>query len=267
MMNSCLACGYESPVGARFCRQCGGALRNEREETLAPTRQYQRFAPSEFSAPERLHETSRFSFSSGPVSTPDYQVPTPHGSSAPFYVLVAAVSGLATIGILSVALLNPRAARVRGAARAAEASRLEERIQRDVEAGIRRATEDANRARLDAAQRAEEAVKAADAARLKALRDINSAIPTVADLLYPDAKVVSKITAGSQEVINLQTSDDLDDIAQFYLSKLGPPQVMTGEKIIYTLNRNGVSLVIRAEQKGASRHAITIVRSKVAQAR
>lgn len=42
MFQTCQHCSYESPIGARFCRQCGAQLFAETEASAASTRNYGR---------------------------------------------------------------------------------------------------------------------------------------------------------------------------------------------------------------------------------
>src|SRR5262245_4104256 len=46
MYQTCQHCSYESPIGARFCRQCGGQLFVETQVSAAGTRNYGRQEPA-----------------------------------------------------------------------------------------------------------------------------------------------------------------------------------------------------------------------------
>ncbi|MFN0121067.1 MAG: hypothetical protein ACKV2V_11260 [Blastocatellia bacterium] len=266
-MTICEACGFESPVSARFCRQCGVLLQQEQGMSEAPTRNYGR---QETPMTGGLRAPSAFSAASGPLppsigdaiggTTARYPQPAPapyappsFQSPAPLWAPpVKATSRLKSIGkrlflggaFLSALLIaggigaaiNHEATRARVYLTPQERSQLE-RVRREDDMD-RRATESvqeySDRLTEQMNRRMEDIDRAIEDARRSLER---GAMPV------PDQKPLSlhvyeyENAAGGQfsrlagrEFVTQQSRDAYDAISQFYVGKMGQPIAQTRER-------------------------------------
>ncbi len=251
MYQTCQYCGYESPAGARFCRQCGAPHFAETEGSAAATRNYDRqeSAPPVATAgsghlPPSVAdvvagETERY-YQPPYVPAPPAPITAPIKSGIKLWRWMIALLFVLLIGAAIGALIRgtrrdenrmppEEFARIQ---RERDARRRQEDLRRDAQNRVRQAE---NRAR-DVQNRAREALKSAREAAERA-SELGAAIaPTDENQLdlspyeYPGATVGSSIRIPGREMTTMRVSDGhYDAINQFYQKKLGRPIIENNE--------------------------------------
>src|SRR5262249_37364705 len=245
MYQTCQNCSYESPIGARFCRQCGGQLFVETELSAAGTRNYgrQKPAPSVVVAgPGRLPprvaeivagETERY-YQAPYVPAPQTSPTAPIKSRIVswrwvlllFALLIGVIiGGLVTGGIRSHGRDSRTAEERDRNWRDAEARRRQDELRRDARNRERdaenRARDAQNHAR-DALNRSYEAAKQASEAGA-AVAPTDEKLLDLSQYEYPKAPVSNSIRIPGRETLTIRTTDDFDVVTQFYQKKLGAP--------------------------------------------
>jgi hypothetical protein len=259
MSQTCQHCSYESPTGARFCRQCGAQLFVETEISAAETRNYVRQEPAPSVATagsgqlppsvadaiagetERYYQTP---YVPAPMASVTSQIKSKTGYWRWVVLLIALIAslmigGLVTRGIMSHTR-DPRTPEER------ERDRREEEVRRR-EAEARRRQEEAMRRAEDRQREAEDrARQAQDRAReaMERIREANERAieagdeiaPTDEKLLdlsqyeYPGATLSSAIRIPGREMLTMRVPEEqFDAVNQFYQKKLDKPIVESNE--------------------------------------
>ncbi len=251
MHQTCQHCGYESPAGARFCRQCGAPLFAETEASVASTRNYvrQESAPATAGS-SRLPpsvadaiagETERY-YQPPYVPTPPASVTAPIKPKIKLWRWMIAFLFVLLLGAAIGALMRG------GPSRRAETRMPPEefaRVQREREAqrrqaDLRRQAEDRMREAEDRVRQAQDrARQALERAREAAERasEAGAVIAATDEKLldlsqyeYPGATMGSAIRIPGREMLVLRTpGDDFDAVNQFYRKKLGEPIIEVNE--------------------------------------
>jgi hypothetical protein len=251
MNRTCQYCSYESPVEARFCRQCGKQLFLETEASGTSTRNFGRQEAAPFVAtvasgplPPSVAEvvggdTERYyrtPFVPSPVITPTSTFSS--GRHSLRWVLLFFVL---LLGVAMGALLVGRS--TRGPRDQVSA---EDRDRRQAEREGRRQQENERRDFLnrlkdlqtrdrDADRRAQEAVRQMEEASSRALEAGAVMAMSGEKLLdldpyaYPGATTSNSIRIPGREMLTMLTSDQIETVQQFYKKKLGQPILQTNE--------------------------------------
>ncbi len=151
----------------------------------------------------------------------------------------------------------------------ARASQLEEQIRREVAQEVKQATA---RAREEQARKAQEAARVAEDAALVqekapaagALARPGGAPFAMEDLMYPGAAVSKRIAAGTQaEISSMSTSDDIAAVKEFYVARIGAPQLAQKARLVFNRTEKGVNALVKVGPGGAGKKQllITIVRT------
>jgi hypothetical protein len=250
MHQTCQLCGYESPAGARFCRQCGAPHFVETETSAASTRNYGRQEPAPpVAAAGSGHlppsvadivagETERY-YQPPYVPAPPAPVTAPIKSGIKLWRWMIAFLFVLLIGAAIGALVRGtrRENRMPPEERARfqkeeEARRRQEDLRRQAEDRMReaedRAREAQDRARQALDHAREAAERASEAGATLALTDEKPL--DLSTYEYPGATVGSSIRIPGREMIIMRVSDGhYDAVNQFYRKKLGEPIIEINE--------------------------------------
>src|SRR5882672_5776963 len=252
MNQTCQHCSYQSPSGARFCRQCGAQLSVETELSTAETRNYgrQEPAPSVATAgsghlPPSVAdviagETERY-YQTPYVPVPVASVTSQIKSRTGYWRWVTLLRSVALLFALLIGLMvtgsimrhtrDSRTPEDRDRIRREDdARRREEDARRRQEEALRR-TEERQRQAEDRArqsqERAREAVERIREANERAVEAGDEIAPTDEKLLdlgqyeYPGATVSSAIRIPGREMLTMRVSkEQFDAVNQFYQKKL-----------------------------------------------
>lgn len=270
MQQTCAQCSYESPPGARFCRQCGAPLFVESETTRAPTRQYGP-AQSAPNPPDYLGlDTGRLHHQE---PSPTYAVPTPSQSNTGSRVILAALLFLVLCGVVSVGVMSFQWSR--------RPATTEEEIERLAEEAAEHAQEAAERHAEAAARQAEAAARQAEAAARQGADNAQPLPPLppppppipgesrqvtgIEQLKYPGATSTKRVNTVGNEVLKMRTSDDLEKVKQFYREQLGDPTVqIEGSKVVFIGHGQWNTVVaIAPEESRAGGVTIDVVRTRI----
>jgi hypothetical protein len=277
MYQTCQHCGYESPAGARFCRQCGAPHFVETEVSAASTRNYGKQEPSVATAgsghlppsiadavageTERYYQPPSFPAPQTPPTAPIKRgIKLWRWMIAFFFVLFIgfAVGRLISEPNHQSAPMPPEEFARRQ--REEDLRRRQEDLRRQAEDRMRqmedRAREAQDRAReaLDRAREAaERAGEAGDALALTDEKPID-----LRPYEYPGATVGSSIRIPGREMIIMRVSDGhFDAVNQFYQKQLGEPIIEINQpdekRLIFQSNTApaiAVSVEIDGEQPG-----------------
>jgi len=268
MYHTCQYCSYESPLGAKFCRQCGAQFFVETEGSAAGTRNFgrQEPAPSVATAgsghlPPSVAdtiagETDRF------YRAPYVPAPTAH-TNAPIKSRIGSWLGMGPwrwIFLLLVLFIGISigAMVARGPRRGGDSRPLEERerVQRDRDARRRqdemkrrirdqaREAEDRERETRNRIREALDAVAEANKRAIEAGAAVASADDKPLDLSryeYPKTPPSVLVKISGHEMLTIRTTDSLDAVNEYYQNKLGMQLILkdneTVEKrVIYQSN-------------------------------
>ena len=256
MHQTCQDCGYESPVNARFCRQCGAPHFVETEGSVAATRNYGR---QESAPPVATAGSGRLPPSVGDIvagETERYYQP-PYAPAPPAQVTAPIKPRIKLwrwmIAFLFVLLIGAAiGAFFRGARRegnrtpplgSAEFDRLQKqeaarRRQDDLRREAQNRVRDAENRERDARNRARDAINHAREAAERASEAGAALAPTdekpldLSPFEYPGATVGSSIRIPGREILTMRVSDGhFDAVNQFYRSKLGRPIIEINESV------------------------------------
>ncbi len=284
MFQTCQQCGYESPAGARFCRQCGGQLVAETEASAASTRNYGRqesappVAPGSGYLPPSVAdvvagETERY-YQPAYVPMPSPPATAPIKSGIKLWrwllalTLVLFIGGM--IGAFSFRLARPSRTQLTPEARAEqEARRRQEDRRREIEDRIRQAQDRAREAadrRREALDRTREAAeRAAEAGEALTLTD--EKLLDLSQYEYPGATVGSSIRIPGHELLVMRVSEGhYDAINQFFQKKLGKPIIQINEQwekrlLFQSDTTPPVSVTVETDYNPAGQLKITVLRS------
>jgi hypothetical protein len=249
MYQTCQHCGYESPAGARFCRQCGAPHYVETEASVASTRNYGKQEPPVAAAGSGHLPPSVGDAIAGETER-YYQAPYAPAPLAPATAPIKSRIKLWRwmIAFLFVLLIGAAiGALMRGPRRESAPMPPDEFARLQKQEGARRRQDDLrreaqnrvrnaeNRAR-DVQNRAREALKSAQEAAERA-GDIGAAIAATDEKLldlspyeYPGATVGNSIRIPGREMTIMRISDGhYDAVYQFYQKKLGEPIIKINE--------------------------------------
>jgi hypothetical protein len=248
IMQPCLTCQYESPSGAKFCRQCGAPLVADNEFSGAATRNYGRQGPAPAVAVSAPLPPSISDVISADTARQYHQPPVyaaPSISTAPikksyfkfggrragqmFLLLLALFVGLA-IGLLH-SIDNPDTRTPEQLAEQEAITLLHAHQQEQAEM-IRNAQEQAlaAQASIRAAQEQarDRAQQAAEAGAALAPSDIHPL--DLGPYEYPGASLGSYSRIPGNEMTQSKTKDAFDTIIQFYQKKLGKPLMLMNDE-------------------------------------
>ncbi|MCI0525572.1 MAG: zinc-ribbon domain-containing protein, partial [Acidobacteria bacterium] len=250
MYQTCQHCGYESPTGARFCRQCGAPHFVETEVSVAATRNYGKQEPPVATAgsghlPPSVGdaiagETERY-YQPPYAPAPPIQVTAPIKPGIKLWRWMIAFVFVLFIGAAIYALMRGGPRRVEAPMppeefarqqREEEAQRRQEELRREAENQIREAE---NRAR-DLMNQAREALRHTREAAEQAIEAGAALAPTdekpldLSPYEYPGATMGSSIRIPGREILTMRVSDDyFDAVNKFYRDKLGKPIIEINE--------------------------------------
>jgi hypothetical protein len=280
-MQSCPTCQYESPAGAKFCRQCGAPLLAESEFSSAATRNYGRQTPAPaVSAPLPPSVGDLFG---ADTARQHHQPPVyapPAVSTAPIKatrfrgghwlgLFLVLFLGIAVGALFASRAINggddhftPAQLAEMDAAAALQAHQQEmaDRIReiqdraRETQDQIREAQE---RAREAAAQAAEHG--AAFPSDVKPL--------DLSPYEYPGASMGNYSRIAGSEMVQLKTKDSFDALIQFYQKKLGKPLMLMKDNdgdnsaFFQSTTTPGVFVSIEADDENEGFWRITITRA------
>ena len=259
MNQTCQYCSYESPIGARFCRQCGVQLYVETEASAAGTRNFDKQDPAlSVATAGSGHLPPSVAYAIAGETARYYQaqpyVPAqPASSTAPiksrignwrwFVLLLVIIIGAAIGSLVTMRAIGPGEDSRPPEERAQRQQQDEER-RRQQAAGRRQAElrrEAQNQAReaedrsREALNKAREALRRAEEAARQASEAGAALAPTDEKLLdfvefnYPGATVSNSIRIPGREMLTMRTTDSLDAVDQFYQKKLGQPILKINE--------------------------------------
>jgi len=268
MYHTCQYCSYESPAGARFCRQCGAQLYVETEASAAGTRNYgrQEPAPSVVMAgsgqlPPSVAdtiagETERY-YQASYVPTPPAPATAPIKSRIGSWLRIGPWRWILLLLVLIIGMAI--GAMMREGVRQERDSRTpEERDRSQREREARRRQEDLRRQTRDRVREAENRTReirdrireAVDRYREAADRAVEagSAVVPADDKLYdlsryeyPGAPIGISIRIPGHEMLTMRTTDSFDAVNQFYQQKLGTQPILKDneameKRVIYQSN-------------------------------
>jgi hypothetical protein len=254
MFQTCQHCSYESPIGARFCRQCGAQLFVETEVSAASTRNYgrQESAPSVVAAnsghlPPSVAdaiagETERY-YQAPYVPTPIIPATSQIKSGIKLWRWMLALLLVLLIGAMIGALvglnMRPRRAAIPVSSEEFVRNQRQEEMRRRLEEQRREAQNrmrDAENRARDARNRARDALNHAREAAERASEAGTALAPTdekpldLSQYEYPGATQGSAIRIPGREILTMRVSDGhFDAVNQFYRNKLGKPIIEYNE--------------------------------------
>lgn len=255
MYQTCQHCGYESPAGARFCRQCGAPHFVETEGSVATTRNYGKQEPPVATAgsghlPPSVGdaiagETERY-YQPPYVPTPPIQVTAPIKPGIKLWRWMIAFVFVLLIGAAFGAFMRGKSREGNRTppmppAEFARQQREEEALRRQED--LRRQAEDRMREMEDRARevqdRAREALRRATEAAEQASETGAALAPTdekpldLSPYEYPGATMGSSIRIPGREILTMRVSDGhFDAVSQFYRNKLGRPIIEINETVM-----------------------------------
>lgn len=286
MQHTCQLCGYESPVSARFCRQCGAPHFTETEGATATTRNYGRqdsgvAAVSSGHLPPSIAdalagETERY-YQPPPSPAPPIATTAPIKSRRrvwvwmllPFILLLGmALGAMITGGFddhhedpMSFAGNDRRDEEEEARQRQNDLQRELAERQREAQERIREAQD---RAR-EALQHAREAAEQANAAGA-ALTAIEGKPLDLSSYEYPNSTVANLIRIAGHEMLTQRTTASVEEVGQFYEKKLGKPIMHINEPwetrlIFQSSTTPPISVSIEKDEEHEGQLKITVLRS------
>lgn len=254
MYQTCQYCRYESPIEARFCRQCGVQLYAETEASAAGTRNFGKQEPALSVAtagsghlpPSVVDaiagETERYYQARPYVPAPPAPATAPIksriGNWRWFVLLLVMIIGAAIGSLVTGSMIEP-GEDSRTPEEIARSQQQDEERRRQAELkreALNNAREAENRAR-EALNNAREALRRAEEAASQAGEAGAALAPTDEKLLdfsqfdYPGATVSSSIRIPGREMLTMRTTDSFDAVNQFYQKKLGEPILKINESV------------------------------------
>lgn len=296
----CTICNYDSPEGAKFCRQCGAPLYAESEMSGADTRNYGRQdnVPA-FSAPLPKPAPSVVD-AFGSETAPQYKPPASAGvgtsslpnvgpmyaQPAPMYMppvhntapikpkrkllkwaggfLLLLIAGGIGAGINEEANSGHVALSRDDQARL-ERLRNEDRLNRTL---INATTEQTSRIQDELRQRIDDVERAKDDAQRAAERGLiglDEKPFNLSEFEYPGATSGQYSRIPGKELTTLRTKDDFETIVAHYESKLGKPYVTLTERnqrrALFQSSGTPSATVLVQETQDRNRDKIIILRS------
>ncbi len=286
-MHNCPACNYESPVGTRFCRQCGAMLSGETDFTEAATRNIGRQVtpPPAASAPLPPNigdvlssNTARYPQAAPPqpvYQAPVWNQPVANTASLRPRRKLLRWGGWALALLLSAgigAAINDEAnddkIRLSPVERAQlEQFRAQNRVNQKLAGSIleiqERVRDDMER-RMDDIERANN-----DAERAAERGATGTTSETPLDLSayeYPGEMTGEYSRIPGQELRTQRTRDDFATVIRFYQQKFGNPIMQTVERnqkqaLFLIAGNPAVAVLVRESRDRSRQPEITILRS------
>lgn len=289
-MHNCPACGYESPVGTRFCRQCGTLLASETDFTEAATRNIGRQAapPSATTAasaplPPSIGDvlasnTARYPQAAPPqpvYQAPMWNQPVANTASLRPRRRVLKWGGWALALLLSAgigAAINDEAnddkIRLTPVERAQlEQLRAQNRLNQKLAGSVQELQERAND---ELERRMDEIERVSNEAERAAERGVTGATTDnpldLSDYEYPGATAGQYSRIPGRELLTQRTRDDFATVIKFYQEKLGRPLMQTLERnqkqaLFQSAGKPAVAVLVREGRDRSRQPEITIIRS------
>lgn len=288
-MFNCETCGYPSPDGTRFCRQCGSALPGT-DLLESQTRNYGSRGPAVATESAPLPpsigdavqgNTARYQQPPAPVMSGVYVQPLRVPPPAPNTSSIKKKRRFLKLGALLLALLisGGIGAGINEAANddkvylsqddrlRLERMRTEDEIKRTMTGAITESQEQIREElerRREAIERAKE-----DSERAKERGDAPSLDEKPLDLAtyeYPGASAGEYIRIPGREVLTQRTPENFDAISRFYQDKMGKPFVQSNDRgrrqvIFQTVTSPSVTVFIRETPDRSRQPEIVILRS------
>ena len=299
-MQQCSICNYQSPEGAKFCRQCGAPLYAESELSGADTRNYGRqdslpahSAPLPAPAPSVIDafgsETARYYKPPAAVGAGTSNLPhgaPVYGQSTPVYV--PPIHNTAPLkpkrkllkwggGLLLLLIAGGIGASINEEANSGRAYlspedrvrlerlRTEDRLNRTMTSTV---TEQNDRIQDELRRRLEDVERAKDEAQRAAERGLLGLDEKTFDLSeyeYPGATSGQYSRIPGKELTTLRTKDDFETMVQHYQAKLGKPYITLNERnnkrALFQSAGTPSATVLVQETNDRNRDKIIILRS------
>lgn len=242
MEQPCSRCGYISDRPARFCRQCGSQLIAETEASSAATRNYAPqaaqyaeppsaypgYAPNQQPAwgSDQTPETTPFY---RPPVAPQYQTPIAEQKSTNWgkWVLISLLTFLVVclVGVGGLVYWG----------------------KKFVERRVGSST-------ADAPVVAPGSHPSSDAPHAPGLPPPPPAVGSLDDYKYPDAEITILRKQGINEVIQMTTDDDLEDVLEYYQEKFKNSSIRIkgddGKKSVFTsLGQPMITVIVEPHEK------------------
>ncbi len=288
-MFNCETCGYPSPDGTRFCRQCGSALPGT-DPLESQTRNYgsrgaavaaAESAPLPPSIGDAVQgNTARYQQAPVPVvpgvyAQPSRIPPAPNTSSIKkkrrflkwgALLLALLISGGIGAGINEVSN-DGKVYLSQEDQQRLDRMRTEDQIRRTMTGAITESQEQIREElerRREAIERAKE-----DAERAKERGDAPSLDEKPLDLAsyeYPGASAGEYIRIPGREVLTQRTPENFDAISRFYQDKMGKPFVQSNDRgrrqvIFQTVSAPSVTVFVRETPDRSRQPEIVVLRS------
>ncbi|MFN7948420.1 MAG: hypothetical protein U0Z53_23920 [Blastocatellia bacterium] len=288
-MHNCPACGYESPVSTRFCRQCGTLLASETDFTEAATRNIGRqaappSAPTAASAPlppsigdVLASNTARYPQAAPPqpvYQAPMWNQPVANTASLRPRRRLLKWGGLALALLLSAGIgasINRNANRGFRLSPLDQARleqlRAQDRINQTLADSLKekyeRTKDELERRRDEIERVSSEAERAAERGLTQGTTDSPL---NLSDYEYPEATAGQYSRIPGKELLTQRTSDDFDTILKFYQEKLGKPIMQTAERnqkqaLFQSPGKPAVAVLVREGRDRSRQPEIIILRS------
>jgi hypothetical protein len=264
-MQQCSICNYESPEGAKFCRQCGAPLYAESEMSGADTRNYGRqengpnlSAPLPKPAPSVVDafgsETARYYKAPAaagvgtsnlpnvapmyaqhtPVYMPPIQNTAPIKRKRRFFKWVGGLLLLVIAGGIGAGINEEsNSGRIylsRDDQARLERLRAEDRLNHTASNAV---IELNNRLREELDRRADDIERAKEEAQRASERGLPSLAEKSLDLAqyeYPNSTSAQYSRIVGKELMTLRTQDNFERLVEFYKGKLGNPLIILTER-------------------------------------
>ncbi len=288
-MQHCPTCGYQSPDGTRFCRQCGEQLAPGSDPLESTTRTYGRreaVAPAagSMSLPPSIGDavagdTARYQ-RPAPVVQPGYVPPGRFPAAADtssfkkkrrllkwggllFALLASGGIGAA----INEASNDDRIYLSQDDRTRLERIRIEDQVKRSLTGAV---TEFQERAREQVSQRLEAIERAREDAERAAERgDVTALGEKPLDLTpfeYPGASAGQYSRIPGRELLTQRTKDDVDTVTRFYQEKLGKPFIQVSERnprqiLFQSPGSPSVTVLVRETRDRSRQPEIIILRS------
>jgi hypothetical protein len=289
MQQPCQHCGFESPASDKYCRQCGASLPFETEFSAAATRNYGRQEPAPPVSTAPSAHSGRFSPSVADAiageteryyQEPQWSPAPPAPNTAPIQTRLRSrrwflLFFLLFIGIVVGAFVTGKNV---GRERAQqmivdfspedEARQRQEELKRELEDRMREAQDhareamDRQREALDhAREAAEQAAEAGAAAASPGVKLLD-----LTPYEYPGATIGNSIRIPGHETLTLRTSDDFEQVLQYYQKKLGKPVIQINESwekrlLFQSTGAPPISVSVETDYERGGQLKIVVLRS------
>lgn len=276
MQQFCSQCGFESPIPARYCRQCGSTLQAETETSGAPTRNYgrQEAAPPRPPAASAPLPPNVGDALAGPTAR-YYGAPSPPVS---FIQNTAPLQNrkkkfFLSAGMLLLLFCSGMVGYFIGIDDADDRPPIEQPDPNETARELyERQVEEQNRLLEKALETQEKFFEEAQNAAERGAENLPPATAPNAkpiDLTpyeYPSAAVSNKINLPGNEVLTQRTADSFETVSEFYKKKFGTSILQTVQEdektIIYqSSGANPIAILIKTNNERPGETTISVMRS------